>query len=74
MNKNTSNKTPSASVSELKPTSNEILNKALNKSFNVGMAGYGAMAFQVGSLMWLRTTMNYQFKNGGGTWDTLKLL
>lgn len=74
MNKNTSNKTPSASVSELKPTSNEILNKALNKSFNVGMAGYGAMAFQVGSLMWLRTTMNYQFKNGGGTINTLKKL
>lgn len=52
----------------------EILNKALNKSFNVGIAGYGAMTFQVGSLMWLRTTMNYQFKNGGGTFQTLKKL
>jgi hypothetical protein len=51
-----------------------ILNKALNKSFNVGLAGYGAMAFQVSSLMWLRTTMNYQFKNGGGTLETLKKL
>ena len=48
--------------------------KALNRSFNVGLAGYGAMTFQVGSLMWLRTTMNYQFKNGGGTIQTLKTL
>jgi hypothetical protein len=52
----------------------EIIHKALNKSFNVGLAGYGAMTFQVSSLMWLRTTMNYQFKNGGGTLDTLKKL
>jgi hypothetical protein len=55
-------------------SNNAILNKALNKSFNVGLAGYGAMAFQVGSLMWLRTTMNYQFKNGGGTFHTFKKL
>ena len=54
--------------------STDILSKALNKSFNVGLAGYGAMTFQVGSLMWLRTTMNYQFKNGGGTIQTLKKL
>jgi hypothetical protein len=53
---------------------NPILKKALNRSMNVGLAGYGAMTFQVCSMMWLRTTMNYQFKNGGGTKDTLKLL
>ena len=43
---------------------NPILQKALNRSLNVGLAGYGAMTFQVCSMMWLRTTMNYQFKNG----------
>lgn len=32
------------------------------------------MAIQVTSLMWMRTTMNYQFKNGGGFIPTLKLL
>jgi len=32
------------------------------------------MAIQVSSLMWMRTTMNYQFKNGGGFIETLKLL
>ena len=41
-----------------------LLQKALNRSLNVGLAGYGAMTFQVCSMMWLRTTMNYQFKNG----------
>lgn len=51
-----------------------IFNKAFNKSVNVGLAGYGAMTFQVGSLMWLRTTMNYQFKNGGTTLNTIKKL
>ena len=51
-----------------------IFTKALNKSVNVGLAGYGAMTFQVGSLMWLRTTMNYQFKNGGTTLNTITKL
>jgi hypothetical protein len=32
------------------------------------------MSIQVLSLMWLRTTMNYQFKNGGGFFETLKIL
>ncbi len=43
-------------------------------SVNNGLSGGTAMIFQVSSLMWLRTTMNYQFKNGGGTFETLKLL
>jgi len=32
------------------------------------------MAIQVTSLMWMRTTMNYQFKNGGGFVHTVKTL
>jgi hypothetical protein len=32
------------------------------------------MAIQVFSLMWMRTTMNYQFKNGGGFVSTLRTL
>lgn len=54
--------------------SNPIFEKALNRSLNAGAAGYSAMVFQVTSMMWLRTTMNYQFKNGGTTLSTLKLL
>jgi hypothetical protein len=32
------------------------------------------MAIQVGSLMWMRTTMNYQFKHGGGFLHTVRTL
>lgn len=37
----------------------------LLKAIKSGAAGAGAMTIQVTSLMWMRTTMNYQFKNGG---------
>jgi hypothetical protein len=37
----------------------------IKKSIKSGMAGASAMSIQVLSLMWMRTTMNYQFKNGG---------
>jgi hypothetical protein len=30
-----------------------------------GVAGASAMVFQVGTLMWMRTIMNYQYRNGG---------
>ena len=32
------------------------------------------MAIQVSSLMWMRTTMNYQFKNGGSFLPTIRTL
>ena len=53
---------------------NTIISKSLNKAFKGGISGATAMVCQVGSLMWLRTTMNHQFKNGGGTVQTLKTL
>ena len=46
----------------------------LIKAVKSGTAGATAMAIQVSSLMWMRTTMNYQFKNGGGFTETIKLL
>lgn len=52
----------------------EIFNKAINKAFNGGLAGYGAMTTQVLSLMWLRTTMNYQYRYGSTTMTALKTL
>ena len=39
--------------------------QALQNSIKTGLNGYKAMALQVFSLMWLRTIMNYQYKNGG---------
>ena len=38
--------------------------ETLDKSLNAGIAGSMAMCIQVSSLMWLRTTMNYQYRYG----------
>jgi len=46
----------------------------LKKSAKTGTSGASAMVIQVSSLMWLRTTMNYQFKNGGSFPNALKTL
>lgn len=46
----------------------------LNKSFNSGISGLGAMTIQVSSLMWLRTTINYQYKYGDTTLVAMKKL
>jgi hypothetical protein len=44
------------------------------KAMYSGISGAGAMTIQVGSLMWLRTIMNYQYKYGGTINDTCKVL
>lgn len=48
--------------------------EVFEKSIKSGTAGASAMTVQVLSLMWMRTTMNYQFKNGGSFLMTLKKL
>ncbi|CAD8088385.1 unnamed protein product [Paramecium sonneborni] len=48
----------------------EVANKALRS----GLSGSMAMAIQVCSLMWLRTTMNYQYRYGGTIIGTIKHL
>ncbi len=44
-------------------TSSEI--SPLKKALQSGAAGFGAMSVQVTALMWLRTTVNYQYRHGG---------
>ena len=44
------------------------------KSLKSGVSGASAMTIQVSSLMWLRTTMNYQYKFGGQMIPTIKNL
>lgn len=51
-----------------------IYNKAVKRALNGGVSGSAAMAFQVGSMMWLRTTLNYQYKNGTKFIPTIKTL
>lgn len=49
-------------------------NDTFKHSLKVGLSGASAMTIQVSSLMWLRTTMNYQYSNGGSFIKTLPKL
>ena len=51
---------------------NDIVNKSINRSMYGGVSRFSAMTIQVSSLMWLRTIMNYQYKNGGTLPKTFK--
>lgn len=55
-------------------TSTINVNDILEKSVKSGLSGAGAMTVQVSSLMWLRTTMNYQYKFGGKMLPTIQHL
>lgn len=45
----------------------DVLSESANKAMKGGISGASAMAIQVGTLMWLRTTINYQYRNGVNT-------
>lgn len=51
-----------------------ILNKALKRAGQGGLAGAAAMAINVCSLMWMRTTVNYQYRYGTSTTAAFKKL
>lgn len=52
----------------------EIFKKAAVRAIGGGRSGAAAGVLQVLSLMWLRTTMNYQYKFGGTTMEALQTL
>eukprot|EP00005_Dracoamoeba_jomungandri_P000484 CAMPEP_0174252526 /NCGR_PEP_ID=MMETSP0439-20130205/1961_1 /TAXON_ID=0 /ORGANISM="Stereomyxa ramosa, Strain Chinc5" /LENGTH=322 /DNA_ID=CAMNT_0015333077 /DNA_START=23 /DNA_END=991 /DNA_ORIENTATION=- len=52
----------------------KVREKALARALGGGTAGAMAMMGQVLSLMWLRTTMNYQYRNGTSTTAAIKHL
>ena len=54
--------------------SDNIIKKSLDTAVKSGITGYSAMSLQVISLMWLRTTVNYQYKNGTQFRETLNIL
>lgn len=56
------------------PSFNEIMNKAGKQALSGGLAGMGAQAINVCTMMWMRTIMNYQYRYGGGMVDTTKKL
>eukprot|EP00980_Cylindrotheca_fusiformis_P018391 scaffold6052_cov118-Cylindrotheca_fusiformis.AAC.4 len=51
-----------------------IFEKASKKALGGGKAGASAAVVQVLSLMWLRTSMNYQYRYGGDLVSSLKTL
>lgn len=56
------------------PTLEETLKAASKRALGGGVPGAMAMFLQVLSLMWLRTTMNYQYRHGTTTATALKTL
>ena len=58
----------------MKDKDSSILQLSLNKAMKGGIAGSTAMILQVGSLMWLRTTMNCQYRHGTAFLETIKKL
>ena len=52
----------------------EILQKAVKRALGGGLPGAAAMVCQVMTLMWLRTTVNYQYRYGTSTFQALRTL
>ena len=59
---------------QLETPTNDVLRQAAKRALGGGLSGAAAMATQVGSLMWLRTTMNYQYRHGTSTTEALRTL
>lgn len=59
---------------ETKLSSKEIFDKAAASALRGGTAGAVAMGLNVGALMWMRTTVNYQYRNGTSFPVALKTL
>jgi hypothetical protein len=56
------------------PTVKQVLQQSAQKAISGGKAGATASIVQVLSLMWLRTSMNYQYRYGGTLESSLKSL
>jgi len=59
---------------ETPPSMEEILNKAAKSAIRGGTAGAAAMGANVACLMWMRTTVNFQYRNGTTFPTALKTL
>lgn len=55
-------------------TLSEVWNKATKQAVRGGIAGMSAQSFNVLVLMWMHTSMNYQYRYGGGFRDVVKKL
>jgi len=57
-----------------KESLSETLKKAAWRASGGGLAGAGAMAINVCTLMWMRTTVNFQYRYGMGTFEAMRHL
>ncbi|KAF4667622.1 hypothetical protein FOL47_003461 [Perkinsus chesapeaki] len=64
--------TPEGDCAPLTPA--KVLAKASGAAFRGGIAGASAQVVNVFALMWMRTTMNYQYRYGGGLLEVFKKL
>lgn len=62
------------SIPNKQPSFSDIMSKSGNAALQGGLAGGLAMGVNVLSLMWLRTTMNYQYLNGSSISNALQTL
>ena len=51
-----------------------VLQKALKRAAQGGLAGAAAMGINVCTLMWMRTTINYQYRYGTSTMTAFRTL
>ena len=56
------------------PSAKQIFQQSAKKAISGGKAGATASVFQVLTFMWLRTCMNYQYRNGGTLGSSLQTL
>ena len=59
---------------KVKLSPSEVFEKAKNRALQGGLAGAAAMGINVLTLMWMRTTINYQYRHGTDTMTALKTL
>jgi hypothetical protein len=52
----------------------EVFEKSWKRAINGGQAGFMAMSGQVFSMMWIRTIINHQYRNGGSFFSTASQL
>lgn len=72
--KNSNTSHPSLTMADSSITIDEIFSQASKKALSGGKAGATASVVQVLALMWLRTSMNYQYRYGGSLSSSLSEL
>merc|ERR1719491_997546 len=65
---------PSMAAAKPAPSAGDIMTKASRTALLSGIAGMAAQGINVLALMWMRTIMNYQYRYGGTTTETIKKL